>query len=82
MGSRKQIKLSDVKFFNTRTMVEPDGNLVDLVLQNYHDDIVHNQDAYGQQENDEVQDLMDNFHNSEDENDEINDEEETFAPFT
>ena len=30
MGSRKQIKLSDVKFFNTRTMVEPDGNLVPI----------------------------------------------------
>ena len=30
MGSRKQIKLSDVKFFNTRTMVEPDGILVPL----------------------------------------------------
>ena len=30
MGSRKQITLEDVKFFNTRTMVEPDGNLVPI----------------------------------------------------
>ena len=30
MGSRKQITLEDVKFFNTRTMVDPDGNLVPI----------------------------------------------------
>ena len=30
MGSRKQITLEDVKFFNTRTMVEADGNLVPI----------------------------------------------------
>ena len=30
MGSSKQITLEDVKFFNTRTMGEPDGNLVPI----------------------------------------------------
>jgi hypothetical protein len=30
MASRKQITINDVKFFNTRTMVEPDGNLVPI----------------------------------------------------
>ena len=30
MESRRQITINDVKFFNTRTMVEPDGNLVPL----------------------------------------------------
>ena len=30
MANRKQITLNDVKFFNTRTMVEPDGNLVPI----------------------------------------------------
>jgi hypothetical protein len=30
MANRKQITLEDVKFFNTRTMVEPDGNLVPI----------------------------------------------------
>tara|TARA_R100001015_G_C4502673_1_gene76728 strand:+ start:38 stop:469 length:432 start_codon:yes stop_codon:yes gene_type:complete len=30
MAKRKQITLKDVKFFNTRTMVEPDGNLVPI----------------------------------------------------
>ena len=30
MGSRKQITLEDVKFFNTRTMVAPDVNLVPI----------------------------------------------------
>ena len=30
MANRKQVTLSDVKFFNTRTMVEPDGNLVPI----------------------------------------------------
>ena len=30
MANRQQITLNDVKFFNTRTMVEPDGNLVPI----------------------------------------------------
>ena len=30
MAYRKQISINDVKFFNTRTMVEPDGNLVPI----------------------------------------------------
>jgi hypothetical protein len=30
MASKKQITINDVKFFNTRTMVEPDGNLVPI----------------------------------------------------
>ena len=30
MANRKQVTLDDVKFFNTRTMVEPDGNLVPI----------------------------------------------------
>ena len=30
MANRKQITLDDVKFFNARTMVEPDGNLVPI----------------------------------------------------
>ena len=30
MANRKHITLNDVKFFNTRTMVEPDGNLVPI----------------------------------------------------
>ena len=36
---------------------EPDGDLVDLVLQNYQSGIVHNQDAFGQQENEEVNEM-------------------------
>ena len=30
MGSKKHTTLENVKFFNTRTMVEPDGNLVPI----------------------------------------------------
>ena len=30
MTHNKQITINDVKFFNTRTMVEPDGNLVPI----------------------------------------------------
>jgi len=30
MANRKQITIEDVRFFNTRTMVEPDGNLVPI----------------------------------------------------
>jgi len=30
MGSKKHTTLESVKFFNTRTMVEPDGNLVPI----------------------------------------------------
>jgi dTDP-4-dehydrorhamnose 3,5-epimerase-like enzyme len=30
MANKKQITINDVKFFNTRTMVEPDGNLVPI----------------------------------------------------
>ena len=30
MGGKKQTTLENVKFFNTRTMVEPDGNLVPI----------------------------------------------------
>ena len=30
MANKRQITLDDVKFFNTRTMVEPDGNLVPI----------------------------------------------------
>jgi hypothetical protein len=30
MADRKQITIEDVKFFNARTMVEPDGNLVPI----------------------------------------------------
>ena len=34
MASRRQITIDDVKFFNTRTMVEPDGNLVPIESNN------------------------------------------------
>jgi hypothetical protein len=30
MANRKQITIEDVRFFNTRTIVEPDGNLVPI----------------------------------------------------
>ena len=33
---------------------EPDSDLVELALRNYRDDLVHNQNAFAQQENDEV----------------------------
>ena len=36
---------------------EPDGDLVESVLHNYQSEIVHNQDAFGQQENDEVNEM-------------------------
>ena len=36
---------------------EPDGDLVEVVLQNYQSDVVHNQDAFGQQENEEVNEM-------------------------
>eukprot|EP00111_Clytia_hemisphaerica_P012052 TCONS_00035416-protein len=64
-----------------KQIFEPDGHLVDLVLQNYRNDLMHNQDAFTQQENDEVQDLMSNSSDSEND-DESHDIEENFAPFT
>ena len=39
-------------------MFQPNGDLVDLVLQSYFNDIGHNQDDFVQQENEEVFDQM------------------------
>ncbi|XP_066934413.1 uncharacterized protein [Clytia hemisphaerica] len=64
-----------------KQIFEPDGHLVDLVLQNYRNDLMHNQDAFAQQENDEVQDLMSNSSDSEND-DESHEVEQNFAPFT
>ncbi|XP_066921397.1 uncharacterized protein [Clytia hemisphaerica] len=64
-----------------KQIFEPDGHLVDLVLQNYRNDLMHNQDAFAQQENDEVQDLMSNSSDSEND-DESHEIEQNFAPFT
>ena len=66
-----------------RTAFEPEGDLVELVLQNYHNDIVHNQDAFGQQENDEVDEMSRSREISEDEEERENvDKESSHETFT
>ena len=48
---------------NKRVFFEPNSELVELALRNYRSDLLLNQNAYAQQENEEVMDLL---------NDEIN----------
>ena len=51
-------------------MCEPNGDLVDLVLQIYCNDIKHNQDAFALQENEKVNDQINKMSNSDE--DDIN----------
>lgn len=59
---------------------EPDADLVELVLQNYRDDLEHNQDHFAQQENEEVIELINE--NLEEEPDEVFDDSENHGTFT
>ena len=79
-----KLNMDEVKDIVNRNkqFFEPDGDLVNLVLQNYRDDMVHNQDSFAQQENEEVMDLMNiDQGSSEDDNNDNDTEEQSFAPF-
>ena len=55
-----------------KQIFEPYAELVDLVLRNYRDDLEHNQDAFAQQENDEIIELINENLEGEDEDVEEN----------
>ena len=49
-------------------MFEPNGDLVDLVLQIYFNDIKHNQDTFALQKNEKVNDQINKMSNSDEDN--------------
>ena len=64
-----------------KEVFEPDSDLVDIVLQNYRNDLEHNQDPFAQQENEEVMEFIKNNYDTEEEDYE-SDRKENFPSFT
>ena len=63
-----------------KEIIEPYGEMVDEAIRDYRDDAISNQDAYAQQENDDVQNQIRNSDDDPDDNPVIFDEEHVTMP--
>ena len=55
-----------------KLIFEPEGQLVDEAFRSYREDLTHNQDPFGQQENDEILDLIPSDNEQEESGDFVN----------